>query len=391
MQERCAIATQTNEQSFDVIRRLGLGFPRLQFWLFVKDSLAVPSDARGLSNVTVVDDVTAISPGPCVVVANAPKWSWVAEDRAGTFDLLVIDEAFQLPDYRFLQIANLARRIVLVGDPGQIDPIVRGEVERWAADPGGPHVPAHEAMLSRYPALARAALPVSRRLPADTVSIVQPAFYPRLPFTALASPSERALQPNTASGDPFDPAIDRSAAGSTMVQLEFPRLVTGEYDPEFASAIVALIERLLVRSTTVLDDDATRPLTPSMIGVACAHVSQVNAVRERLPASLADVFVETANRFQGLERPVMLVHHPLSGRTDAAEFHLDAGRLCVMLSRHRVACFVLARAGILDTLDRYAPSGDRVLGIDRDAEFEGWRAHVTIQEQLRIRGAVVPL
>jgi len=125
--------------------------------------------------------------------------------------------------------------------------------------------------------------------------------------------------------------------------------------------------------------------------VACAHVSQVNAVRDRLPDALAGVFVETANRFQGLERPVMLVHHPLSGRTDAAEFHLDAGRLCVMLSRHRIACFILAREGIFDTLERYAPSGDRVLSIDRDTEYEGWRAHMTIQAQLRVRGTVVTL
>jgi hypothetical protein len=87
----------------------------------------------------------------------------------------------------------------------------------------------------------------------------------------------------------------------------------------------------------------------------------------------------------------MLVHHPLSGRTDAAEFHLDAGRLCVMLSRHRIVCFILARQGILDTLERYAPSGDRVLGIDRDPGYEGWRSHVTIQTQLRARGSVLAI
>jgi hypothetical protein len=221
--------------------------------------------------------------------------------------------------------------------------------------------------------------------------MVQPALYPRLPFTALAASSDRALRPRTASGDPFDPAIDRAAAGSSMVQLELPRLITGQYDPELADAIVGLINQLLSRGTTVLDDGIIRRLMPSMIGVACAHVSQVNAVRERLPTSLADIFVETANRFQGLERPVMLVHHPLSGRTDAAEFHLDAGRLCVMLSRHRVTCFVLAREGVLDMLERYAPSGHRVLGIDCDAEYESWRAHVTIQTQLRSRGAVVTI
>jgi hypothetical protein len=54
-----------------------------------------------------------------------------------------------------------------------------------------------------------------------------------------------------------------------------------------------------------------------------------------------------------------------------------------MLSRHRVAAFLVARAGIEDLLRRYAPSGDRVLGIPGDPEFEGWRAHLSVLERLR--------
>jgi superfamily I DNA and/or RNA helicase len=111
-------------------------------------------------------------------------------------------------------------------------------------------------------------------------------------------------------------------------------------------------------------------------------------VRERLPRELAEVFVETADRFQGLERPIMLVYHPLSGRSDADAFHLDAGRMCVALSRHRIACFVVSRAGVRDMLLRYAPSGDRILGIDEDPEYEGWRAQVRIAEELEASGRV---
>ena len=44
---------------------------------------------------------------------------------------------------------------------------------------------------------------------------------------------------------------------------------------------------------------------------------QLDAVRERLPGRLADVFAETGDRFQGLERPIMLVHRPLSGPASA--------------------------------------------------------------------------
>jgi superfamily I DNA and/or RNA helicase len=121
------------------------------------------------------------------------------------------------------------------------------------------------------------------------------------------------------------------------------------------------------------------------------HVAQTNAVRERLPRELAGVFVETADRFQGLERPIMFVYHPLSGRTDADTFHLDSGRMCVALSRHRVACFILTRAGVHDMLLRFAPTADRILGINEDREYEGWRAQVRIAEELEQAGRVVPL
>ena len=125
-----------------------------------------------------------------------------------------------------------------------------------------------------------------------------------------------------------------------------------------------------------------RRLTTAYIGIACAHVRQVHAVQARLPAALVAVLVETADHWQGLERPVMLVHHHLSRRAAATSFGLAAGRLCVLLGRHQVACLVLARS---------VPVGERVLGLDDDPEWRGWQAHRTVLAALRARGQMVPL
>jgi superfamily I DNA and/or RNA helicase len=152
-----------------------------------------------------------------------------------------------------------------------------------------------------------------------------------------------------------------------------------------------MIERLFARSATVVEDGVPRNLDATMIGIVCAHVSQVNAVRERLPAAFSDVLVETSDRFQELERHLMFVHHPLSGRADASAFHLEGGRLSVMMSRHRIACSLVGRAGISERLLRYAPSGDGSLGIDEDAEFEGWRAHLSILRKLADERRVLAL
>ena len=94
----------------------------------------------------------------------------------------------------------------------------------------------------------------------------------------------------------------------------------------------------------------------------------------------AEVF-DTANRLQGREYDVTVVLHPLSGRRDATAFHLETGRLCVLLSRHRHACIVVARAGIPELLDAH-PHTDPVY-LNVPVRFpDGWEAHQTILAHL---------
>ncbi len=388
LKERCMIATQTNAQALDLARRLASGFGRLTIHLFCRDGLPLPDELVALPNLCVIHQTQQLPSGPCVVIANGAKWSWVG-DGVEPFDLQIVDEAFQMPDFRFHQIAGLARRVVLIGDPGQIGPVITCEIERWRDDPAGPHVPCPCALLHRYPSVAHIRLPVSRRLPADTVRFIQPAFYPEMAFEALTGACERALLAGPSRGDGLDRAIDGAAKGHTLQLLTLPARVTGEMDEALTASIVALIERLLSRGTRIIDRGVERKLTPEMIGVACAHVVQVSAVRERLGAAFDGLYVETSDRFQGLERPVMIVQHPLSGRADADAFHLDAGRLCVMLSRHRNACFVLSRAGLLEMLTRHAPGGERILDIEEDTEYEGWKAHHALLSSLVAEGRVL--
>jgi hypothetical protein len=385
LHERVMIAPQTNEQAFDLARRLGRGFRRLPFFMMTSKTLEIPADIRALGNVRIVHGSADLPDAPCVVIGNGAKWSWLDADYC-QFDLQIIDEAYQLPDYRFHLIAGLARRHVLIGDPGQIDPVIQAELERWRCDTAGPHVPAPRALIERHGGVRQLSLPASRRLVRDTVSFVQPAFYPDLPFVALQE--TRPLRFTTPGIVPMDAPLDAVVAGKSLVMVELPALLAGDVDDDLADEIVWTINRVLIRGATFEDEEGVKAVTPAMIGVACARVAQVNAIRERLGPGLADVFVETANRFQGLERPLMFVQHPLSGRADATEFHLDAGRLCVLLSRHRVACWVFGREGISRQLRRYAPVGDRSLGISENPEFEGWRANMGLMRALAQQGRV---
>src|SRR5262249_6720434 len=98
--QRGAIATPTNEQCFDLARRLAGGLPRLEFTLWVAEDLELPNDLTALANLRIAREIDALPCGPCVVLANAAKWSWIKGDVA-PYDVLIVDEAFQLADYRF--------------------------------------------------------------------------------------------------------------------------------------------------------------------------------------------------------------------------------------------------------------------------------------------------
>lgn len=378
--ERVAVATQTKAQSLDVARRLASGWPSRQVYLFIRRGQSLPGVITQLSNLKAIENLSGLPEGPCVVIANAAKWGFAGE---ASFDLMVVDEAYQLRDSQFIQIAGLAERHILVGDPGQIDPVVSADTARWRDMKSGPHTPAPRALLfRRQSGVLRVDLPVSRRLPADTVRYIQPAFYPDLPFTATSEPEDRRLICEPSQGHSWDPAIDAACSGASLLMGQLPALATGEFDGDLSDSIAALARRLLERGARCLDDDRESQLEPGDIGVVCAHRSQVYSIQQRLGPDLAEVYVETADRYQGLERKVMIVYHPLSGRMGLSGFQLDTGRLCVMTSRHRISCFIVGREGIADRLRALPPPVERILGVEENPFHRGRAAHLNLLEAL---------
>jgi hypothetical protein len=161
-------------------------------------------------------------------------------------------------------------------------------------------------------------------------------------------------------------------------------------DAEAVRACADLAHRLLQRGPVAFSErtPSEAPLTPDRIAIGAAHRDQAAAIRALLGPSAAGIAVDTANRLQGREYDVTIVLHPLSGRRDATAFHLEAGRLCVLTSRHRHACIVVARAGIAELLDAH-PSTEPV-HLNVPARFpDGWEANHAVMAHLaahRVRG-----
>ena len=68
------------------------------------------------------------------------------------YDVLFIDEAWQMTWADFLTMRDVADRYVMIGDPGQIPPTVTIAVDRWEVSPVAPHMPAPEVILEPGPA-----------------------------------------------------------------------------------------------------------------------------------------------------------------------------------------------------------------------------------------------
>lgn len=65
----------------------------------------------------------------------------------------------------------------------------------------------------------------------------------------------------------------------------------------------------------------------------------------------------------------------MAGQSVGTTFAMDAGRLCVMCSRHRVACMLIGRPGLAKAAAAGQGSTERRFGDDDDPARMGWRAH----------------
>ena len=347
---RVVIAGQTRAQSIDVASRIAdLGTPVS----FLDGKSRKGRRPHDLHPAALFHPGTA--PRADITVATSERWT-LNGPTSHRADILLIDEAYQMTYATLGALGALAPQIVLVGDPGQITPVVTGDTTRWEHDPTGPHVPAPDALLAAYGQhVTRLALPHTWRLGPRTTSLIAPAFYPHLPFTSARPP----IYLTTPDGHPL-PELTRT---------DIDPLST--HDPLIAHTAAARVRELL--TTTVIDSDGARPLTCADIAVVTPHVHQAAQTSALLADLGPDLLIGTANSLQGSERLAVVVVHPLTGAHEATPFNLDPGRTCVALSRHRAHATVITDTRSLPVL---------AAATDADPTNPWPRTHRTLLEAL---------
>lgn len=382
------IVAQTNEQADDMVRGLlrdkasGLGTGLVVGRLHAA-TYSPPDDLARDPSVVLSGDIGRFTDVD-LVVSTARKWAHVG---TGRWPFGIIDEAYQMRSDDLIPVGAMVDRLLLVGDPGQLSPFTAADDTHLRGLPMSPLHTAAGVIATTHPQAPQIALPVSWRLSPSAAAVVSDAFY-ATPFAAGTGEGVRSLRlPLAAVSTPEQAALRIAADGGWAVR-ELPDMLMPSNDPQAVQALADLVREALTSPPDVVDEHGERALLPADIAVGVTHRDQrarvrfaVDAVCQELDLPAGSVTVDTANRLQGRQYELVFAWHPLSGRRDATAFHLEAGRLCVLLSRHRQACVVVTRAGLRRQLEAH-PSTDPIWVGERLPVVDGWSAHLALLDHL---------
>jgi uncharacterized protein len=259
----------------------------------------------------------------CVV--GATKYAWCRQDLQGSADVLVIDEAGQLPLADALATTQVAPVIIALGDPQQL-----------AAPIQAAHDESVEVSVLQHLAQGAAVLPPhvgvfldrSHRMHGELCRVVAD-----LAYDGVLQPSDEAARRNIA-GPPI------ACAGVTVeVRPGVAWLpVQGGADDE-VNAIIDVVRGLVGKATVTLEDGTRKKLKSSDVLVVAPHNAHVNRIRAALP----DIEVGTVDRFQGQQGHVVIFSMGrLAQSPGDVPFLYEINRINVALSRARLLAVVIS-------------------------------------------------
>ncbi|MFR9751490.1 AAA family ATPase [Nocardia sp. 004] len=377
---RVAIVAFTNKQIHPLAASLGRTLGKDKVCLFVaKDRLAdVPEEAE--VNATVATTTSDIPPECAVVISTSHKLGAIGElnrlqDHLGpachdsfAFDVLFVDEAWQLPHYLFDKVAKAAPITVGVGDVGQLPPLEVG-ANPWRGDRGYNPYRAWPTDFDQDERTWSAELPAVWRPAAGHLDLWR-AFYPEWDeLNCVAAPGDRALVAAGLSATAAE--IWRQVGTGVPTLLE----VAGLPDPEAADidlplleVVESLLDELLAAGFSLeqakYDETGTRtgdtltrrpgdnPGDPLIAILATRNqaVDDATDVVERLRAkhSLAetDIVASTVDSWQGQTNGITVAIHPLNSAAELDEFNSAFGRLAVTCTRATHGLLLVTRPGL---------------------------------------------
>ena len=381
---RVGVVAFANKQLQPLASSLGKELGKDRVCLLVsKDWAERVADDTHLS-ATVVSSYGDIPDGVEAVISTThmlERVGWRIKERLGPaangerlYDVLLIDEAWQLPHHRFAPIRWNAPIVVGVGDVGQLPPLDNAR-NPWRGDPG--HNP-YRAWPTDYPASdttwARE-LPAVWRPTAAQLALWRAFYTDWDDLTCVAAPDDRAIEVDGLGEGTASAALWSTVGSGVPTLLEVAGLPDAEA-PDIDRPLLGVVEQYLdellwaqMRIRTTPYDGDGFPLSPetveardwsggdpviAVLATRNAAVDDAQDMVDRLNEKhdLPDgwMVASTVDSWQGQTNTLTIAIHPLSGATRLDEFNSAFGRLAVTCTRATHGLLLVARAGLDDLL-----------------------------------------
>lgn len=382
---RVAVVAFTNKQMHALAAPLGKKLRKNAVCLFVASARLpeVPQDVVG--KVTIATTTSEIPPDCKVVIATCNKLGAFGEkgrqdsglgpahNEKTPYDVLFVDEAWQIPHHLFDKVSQYASITVGVGDVGQLPPLESG-VNPWRGDPGYNPFRAWPTDFDGDDRTWTRELPTVWRPAAGHLALWR-AFYPE--WTALdcvAAPGDRALEAPKLRGTAAKVWRQVGTGVPTLLEVDgLPEPEAADIDLPLMGFVESLLGKLFAAkfelsqadyddsgtptgatTTRGVDDPFTDPLVSILATRNQAVDDAADAVeRLRQKHSLPEraLVSSTVDSYQGQTNGITVAVHPLSGASQLDEFNSAFGRLAVTCTRATHGLLVVARPGLDQLLD----------------------------------------
>ncbi|NKJ07907.1 TM0106 family RecB-like putative nuclease [Rhizobium sp. SG741] len=278
------------------------------------------------------DVFSALGSGDCHV-AGGTSFLWAREDAEDVLDVLFVDEAAQMSLANVLAVSHVAKRLILLGDPQQLDQPTQG------THPDGTGVSALQHILAGKQTIGSDKglfLEETWRMHPDICAFDSEMFYD----SKLHSVPGCRMQVIVS---------DDRISGSGLRYLSVPHVGNNNVSVEEACAIKELVDHILDTETKWIDrHGVTRSVTLEDILVITPYNAQVLEIQKGLP----NARVGTVDKFQGQEAPIAIYSMATSSSAEAPrgmEFLYSSNRLNVAISRAKCIAILVASPLVFDT------------------------------------------
>lgn len=379
---RVAVVAFANKQIYPLAESLGSLLGRKRVCLLVaNDRFDEVPDATKVT-ATVVTGSNAVPASAEVVVATSHKvGGWAigqlrnhlgnATNGARVFDVLFVDEAWQLPLHRYREIERLAPITVGVGDVGQLPPLDPGQ-NPWRGDRGYNPYRAWPTSYENDRKTWSIELPAVWRPNAAQLPLWRSFYSDWDQLHCVAAPGDRSVIAKGLRGVTAEVWKQVGTGVPTLVEVDgLPDPEAADIDVPLLGVVEEWLDQLFTRGFSLherrYDDtglptdwitlEASDPRDHTLIALLATRNQAVDDATDMVDRLIAKhdlpdgvVTASTVDSWQGQTNAITVAIHPLSGASQLDEFNSAFGRLAVTCTRATHGLLIVSRAGLTKLL-----------------------------------------